>query len=120
MSEILTARRKEALRLDLEDQQKVLIEEVYRLSQGLIHGPAAPAGFTAELLAGQYPKMPESALPVERLEEELRRLRDISRTLARMDRSDFGCCERCGKTMPFSDLASDATRRVCSGGCGRL
>lgn len=119
MSELLTARRREALRLDLEDQQKVLIEEVYRLSQGLIHGSSAPASFSVELLAGRSPRIPQGQQAAEHLEQELRRLREISRTLARIGRADFGCCERCGEAIPFSQLASDATRRCCGGGCGR-
>lgn len=123
MSELLTARRREALRLDLEDQQKVLIEEVYRLSQGLIHGSSVPASFGVELLAGESPKIPQGRQAAEHLERELQqellRLREISRTLVRIGRADFGHCERCGEVMPFSDLASDATRRCCSGGCGR-
>ena len=119
MSELLTARRREALRLDLEDQQKVLIEEVYRLSQGLIHGTGAPKSFGAELLAGESPKRPQGREAALRIEQELRRLREISRTLVRIGRADFGHCERCGEVMPFSDLASDATRRCCGGGCGR-
>lgn len=119
MSELLTARRREALRLDLEDQQKVLIEEVYRLSQGVIHGSAAPEGFGAGLLAGQSPQVPAGRQAAERLESELRRLREISRALTRIGRPDFGCCEHCRELIPFSDLARDATRRRCSGGCGR-
>jgi len=119
MSEFLTARRREALRLDLEDQQKVLIEEVYRFSLGLIHGSSAPPSFGVGLLAGEFPKTSQGRQAAEHLEQELRRLREISRTLARLSRVDFGCCERCGELMPFSDLASDATRRSCGGGCGR-
>ncbi|MCC5885488.1 MAG: hypothetical protein JJT88_03540 [Gammaproteobacteria bacterium] len=120
MSELLTERRREALRLDLEDQQKVLIEEVYRLSQGLIHGSGAPESFAAGLLAGESPNIPDGVKAAERLDEELRRLRDISRALTRLSRPDFGCCEQCGEVIPFSDLASDATRRSCSGRCGRV
>lgn len=120
MSEILTARRREALRLDLEDQQKVLIEEVYRLSRGLIHGSGVPDRFDRGLLALEAPEMPGGRQAAARLRQELRRLREISRTLERISRVDFGSCERCGEVMPFSDLANDATRRCCGGGCDKL
>ncbi len=120
MSELLTARRREALRLDLEDQQKALIEELYRLSQGLIHGSSAPDEFGAGLLAGELPRIPEGTSAAQRLEAELCRLREINLTLGRVNREDFGRCECCGGWIPFSDLARDATRRRCSGGCGRM
>jgi len=126
MSELLTPRRREALRLDLEDQQKMLIEEVYRLSQGLIHGAVAPpVGFGEGLLESGSPKLSEGRLVAERreglegLDGKVRRLREISLALARIGRADFGHCECCGEVIPFRDLARDATRRSCRGGCGR-
>lgn len=118
MFDPLSARRREALRLDLEDQQKALIEEVYRLSRGLIHGSGVPQGFSSALLAGEPPETPGNADLAARLDAEVQRLREISRTLGRIGRPDFGCCERCGNVIPFADLAVDATRRQCSGGCG--
>ncbi len=120
MPEILSARRREALRLDLEDQQKALIEEVYRLSRGLIAGGSVPARFESELLEGEVPTRPQGSKAAERLDAEVRRLREISQALARVDRANFGYCERCEELMPFADLAADATRRCCGGGCGRV
>ncbi|TVS17646.1 MAG: hypothetical protein EA417_05920 [Gammaproteobacteria bacterium] len=120
MPEVLSVRRREALRLDLEDQQKALIEEVCCLSRGLIAGSSVPRRFRSEQLSGEVPELPEGSKAAERLEAKARRLREISQTLARIDHVDFGSCECCGDLIPFGDLAADATRRCCDGRCGQL
>lgn len=119
MPEHLSARRREALRLDLEDQQKALIEDVYRLSRGLIHGKAVPEAFRSEVITGDLEPRPIDAAMAARLDRDLARLHAISRSLASIDRPEFGRCACCGELMPFDDLARDATRDRCAGGCGR-
>lgn len=95
MSEYLSARRREALRLDLEDRQKALIETVYRLSRARIDDSDVVGDLACQ--AG--------------------RLRDVSHALARIGRPDFGHCEQCGRPIPFEALARDATRTSCTGSC---
>ncbi len=119
MPEHLSARRREALRLDLEDQQKVLIEDVYRLSRGLIHGKAVPEAFRCEVIKGGLDSRPIDGAMAERLDRDLARLHAVSRALASIDRPEFGRCVSCGELIPFDDLARDATRDRCAGSCGR-
>ncbi len=104
MREHLSARRREALRLDLEDRRKGLRAQWLEL----IRQPC---------------KTPQPGVPEEfrsRLERCRRSLDLVCLALERVELATFGTCDRCGETMPFDDLAADATRSRCAGSCVNL
>ena len=118
MERQLSSRRREALRLDLEDQQKALVDEVYRLTRGLITTTRAPEGMGGdEVLEGARCVRALTPAQARQLEQQVQRLRAVSRALARVSRPEFGICDLCGLQIPFALLAEDATRTTCDGRC---
>lgn len=113
MSQPLSPRRREALRLDLEDQQKALIEEAYRLSQGLIKAPSAPDSFRNRMLGEIDDIVPGSPAIAQQLERHTARLRAINLAQSRIAEPAFGQCHACGVMIAFSDLAEDPARNSC-------
>lgn len=117
MQNHMSSRRREALRLDLEDQQKALIEEVYRLTRGLINGISVPKSFRDRLLEETAPVCAWTPEQAHQLDERVGRLRQVTRALGRVDRPEFGICDLCGEPIRFALLAEDATRGDCGGRC---
>jgi len=117
MAPMLTPRQLDALRLDLTDRQHELVDEVYRLSRGLLTEARAPKDFADELLdAGDAPR-PWRADDGGRLAERVARLWRVTRALKRLQRGDYGRCRACGRDMPFEILAVDSARERCAA-CG--
>lgn len=104
------SRLREALRLDLEDEQKSLIEDVWHRSHRLL-----------SRVQVQVPPSVERSLPAPDLVEDLsavcvdtRRLREVNQALERLSQGVYGRCERCGDTIPMATLAHDTTRHLCT------
>lgn len=117
----LSARRRAALRFDLEDRQIELIDELHALADSLF-GPLRAAGPAGKLPDG-WPRSPEDEGSGEPLGELLRldravtALFRVNRALARIDGPGYGRCSECGEAMSFHTLASDPTRCCCPA-CG--
>ena len=132
----LTTRQLEALRLDLEDRQTSLITELY--GAVLQRSGVSTSGLDPKLLrtlcvenAQKIDSVstgdPECAATAATAATErrsggevglmmlgrLERLYAANRALARMDRSDFGRCARCGASIEFDVLAGDPVRLNC-------
>jgi RNA polymerase-binding transcription factor DksA len=111
----LSPRRIEALKLDLEDRQNCLIEDIYQLSRGLLNRVRVPEAFARELRREdcRTPIAEAESGRAEALVAEVEELHRVNRTLGRLQRSDFGRCRGCGAPIDFSRLAADPTRDRC-------
>jgi RNA polymerase-binding transcription factor DksA len=111
----LSPRRIEALKLDLEDRQNCLIEDIYQLSRGLLNRVRVPETFARELRREdcRTPFAEAERGRTEALVAEVEELHRVNRTLGRLQRSDFGACRGCGAPIDFPRLAADPTRDRC-------
>lgn len=111
----LSPRRIEALKLDLEDRQNCLIEDIYQLSRGLLNRVRVPETFARELRREDC-RAPLAAAEDRRaaaLVAEVEELHRVNRTLGRLQRADFGRCAGCGAPIDFPHLAANPTRDRC-------
>ena len=111
----ISPRRIEALKLDLEDRQNCLIEDIYQLSRGLLNRVRVPEAFARELRREdcRTPLASSEDRRAEMLVAEVAELHRVNRTLGRLQRSDFGRCACCGAPIDFPRLAADPTRDRC-------
>lgn len=106
-----TGRLREALRLDLEDEQKSLIEDVYQRSRRLLARVRVPADVGEALARSDVGEDMLGGLDL--LHEDTTRLRAVNRALEKLSQGVYGRCERCAVDMDLQLLAEDTTRIVC-------
>lgn len=110
----LSSRRRAALRFDLEDRQTELIDELNTLADALFQplraAAAVPDAWQPLIAATQTS---DAVAELRRLDQALRALYRVNRTLARIDGSGFGRCSECGNPIAFDLLAADPTVRRC-------
>lgn len=114
---LLSARRRAALRFDLEDRQIELIEELHGLADSLFGPLRADASLADRWLStGAGTDVAEPHAQLRRLDRALTTLFRVNRALARIDGPGYGRCSGCGEPMSFDVLATDPTRQCC-GAC---
>jgi DnaK suppressor protein len=111
----LSARRRAALRFDLEDRQIELIDELHGLADSLF-GPLRAA---TEMPDGWRPSLAgtddrDSLAGLRRLDRQLTTLFRVNRALARIDGPEYGRCSACDAPISFDALAADPTRMQCA------
>ncbi|MEE4360508.1 MAG: hypothetical protein V2I63_03180 [Pseudomonadales bacterium] len=111
----ISPRRLEALKLDLEDRQNGLIQEIYVISRGLLNRVRVPEPFRRDM------QRIDCAVPVsvespqtQVLIADVEELHRVNRTLTRLQRTDFGRCTCCGEAITYDLLAEDPTRDCCT------
>lgn len=113
----MSSRRREALRLDLEDQQKALVDDVHQLTRGLVNAISVSEHERQRILTevdSLTARLPSQA---RQLQLKVDRLHRVTGALCRVSRSDFGLCDRCGEPIPFQLLAEDPARTACGERC---
>lgn len=104
-------RRREALRLDLEDEQKSLIEDLYHRARRLLARVRVPDDVGTALARSDLDA--ETARGLGLICEDTTRLRSVNRALEKLTQGIYGRCERCAVEMDLELLAADTTRSLC-------
>lgn len=106
-----TTRLREAPRLDLEDEQKSLIEDLYHRARRLLARVRVPDEVEASLARPDLDD--ETTRGMGLLCDETDRLRRVNRALEKLCLGVYGRCERCAVDMDLHLLAEDTTRVLC-------
>lgn len=55
----------------------------------------------------------ESSIEIAEIERDVRELREVERTLARLHEPEYGVCVDCGSDIPYSRLSANPTATRC-------
>jgi len=55
----------------------------------------------------------ESSIEIAEIERDVRELREVERTLARLHEPEYGVCADCGSDIPYSRLSANPTATRC-------